>query len=61
MGSVDSISQKSGYLEQPVNKLVVLVENKDKVDGSIPHREAGTCFHDGCILRGTICRGLWTF
>ena len=43
MGSVDRVSQKSRYLGQPVNKLVVLVENKDKVDdGLIPHREAGT-------------------
>ena len=42
MGSVDRVSQKSGYLERPVNKLVVLVENKDEVDGSIPCREAGT-------------------
>ena len=43
MGSVDRVSQKSRYLEQPVNKLVALVENKDKVDdGSIPRREAGT-------------------
>ena len=36
MGSVDRVSQKSRYLERPVNKLVVLVENKDEVDGSIP-------------------------
>ena len=43
IGSVDRVSQKSRYLEQPVNKLVALVENKDKVDdGSIPRREAGT-------------------
>ena len=42
MGSVDRVSQKSRYLERPVNKLVVLVENKDEVDGSIPCREAGT-------------------
>ena len=42
MGSVDRISQKSRYLEWPVNKLIVLVENKDEVDGSIPHQEAGT-------------------
>ena len=42
MGSVDRVSQKSDYLERPVNKLVVLVENKDEVDGSIPCREAGT-------------------
>ena len=42
MGSVDRVSQKSRYLEQPVNKLVAIVENKDKVDGSIPRREAGT-------------------
>ena len=33
---------QSRYLEQPVNKLFVLVENKDEVDGSIPRREAGT-------------------
>ena len=36
MGSVDRISQKSRYLERPVNKSVVLVENKDEVDGLIP-------------------------
>ena len=43
MGSVDRVSQKSRYLERPVNKLVVLVENKDEVDdGLIPRREAGT-------------------
>ena len=36
MGSVDRVSQKSRYLERPANKLVVLVENKDEVDGSIP-------------------------
>ena len=42
MGSVDRVSQKSRYLEQPVNKLVAIVENKDEVDGSIPRREAGT-------------------
>ena len=42
MGSVDRVSQKSRYLERPVNKLVVLVENKDEVDGSIPRREAET-------------------
>ena len=42
MASVDGLSQKSRHLEQPVNKLVVLVENKDEVDGSIPRREAGT-------------------
>ena len=43
MGSVDRISQKSRYLKLPVNnKLVVLPENKNKVDGSIPRREAGT-------------------
>ena len=42
MGSVDRISQKSRYLELPVNKLVVLPENKNEVDGSIPRREAGT-------------------
>ena len=43
MGSVDRVSQKSRYLEQPVNKLVVLVETKDEVDdGLIPRREAGT-------------------
>ena len=43
MGSVDRVSQKSRYLEQPVNKLVALVENKDEDDdGSVPHREAGT-------------------
>ena len=40
--TVDRVSQKSRYLERPVNKLVVLVENKDEVDGSIPRREAGT-------------------
>ena len=40
MGSVDRVSQKSRYLERPVNKLVVLVKNKDEVDdGSIPRRE----------------------
>ena len=33
---------QSRYLEQPVNKLFVLVEKKDEVDGSIPRREAGT-------------------
>ena len=43
MGSVDRISQKSRYLELPVNnKLVVLPENKNEVDGSISRREAGT-------------------
>ena len=42
MGSVDRASQKSRYLERPVNKLIVLVEKKVEVDGSIPHREAGT-------------------
>ena len=42
MGSVDRVSQKSRYLERLVNKLVVLVENKDEVDGSIPRREAET-------------------
>ena len=36
MRSVDRISQKSRYLERPVNKSVVLVENKDEVDGLIP-------------------------
>ena len=40
--TVDRVSQKSIYLERSVNKLVVLVENKDEVDGSIPHREAAT-------------------
>ena len=40
MGSVDTANQKSRYLERPVNKLVVLVKNKDEVDGLIPHREA---------------------
>ena len=29
MGSVDRVSQKSRYLERPVNKSVVLVENKE--------------------------------
>ena len=43
MGSVNRVSPKSRYLEQPINKLVVLVENKDKIDDrSIPRREAGT-------------------
>ena len=43
MGSVDRVSQKSRYLERPVNKFVALVENKDEVDdGLIPRREAGT-------------------
>ena len=42
MVSVDKISQKSRYLELPVNKLVVLPENKNEVDGSISRREAGT-------------------
>ena len=36
MRSVNRISQKSRYLERPVNKSVVLVENKDEVDGLIP-------------------------
>ena len=40
--SVDRPSQKSRYLERPVNKLVVLEKNKDEVDGSIPLREAET-------------------
>ena len=61
MGSVDKVSQKSRYLEQPVNKLVVLVENKDRIDDSISRPEAGTCFQDGHIFRGAIYRGLWTF
>ena len=42
MGSVERASQKSRYLEWVVNKLVVLVEKKDKVDCSLPHPEAGT-------------------
>ena len=43
MGSVDRVSQKSRYLERSINKLVVLVENKDEVDdGSIRRREAET-------------------
>ena len=37
MGSVNRVSQKSRHLERPVNKLVVLVENKSEVYGSIPH------------------------
>ena len=44
MGSVDRVSQKSRYLEWPVNKSVVLVENIDEVDGLIPRWEAGTKF-----------------
>ena len=40
MGSVDRANQNSRYLEQPVDKLVVLVENKDEVDSSIACREA---------------------
>ena len=42
MGSVDRASQKLRYLERPVNKLVVIVENKNEVDGSAPRREART-------------------
>ena len=42
MRSVDRASQKSRYLEEPINKLIVLVENKDKVDSLIPRQEAGT-------------------
>ena len=42
MGSVDRVSQKSRYLERPVNKLVALVETKDEFHGSIPHQETGT-------------------
>ena len=37
MGSVNRVSQKSRHLERPINKLVVLVENKSEVYGSIPH------------------------
>ena len=42
MGSVDRTSQKSRCLEWPVNKLVIIAENKDEVDGLIPRRETGT-------------------
>ena len=42
MWSVDRASQKSRYLEEPINKLIVLVENKDKVDRLIPCQKAGT-------------------
>ena len=42
MGSVDRASQKLRYLERPVSKLVVIVENKNEVDGSTPRREART-------------------
>ena len=42
MGSGDRGIQKSRYLERPVNKLVILVENKDEFDGLIPIREAET-------------------
>ena len=42
MGSVETVNQKSKYLERPVNKLVILVENKDEIDGSILRREAET-------------------
>ena len=42
MGSVETANQKSRYLERPVNKLVILVENKDEIDGSIPRREVET-------------------
>ena len=41
MESGDRGSQKSRYLERPVNKLVILVEKKDEFDGLIPIREAG--------------------
>ena len=36
MGSVDRVSQKSRYLEQPVNKLVVLVETKTELMVQFP-------------------------
>ena len=42
MGSADRGSQKSIYLERHVNKFLILVENKDEFDGSIPIREAET-------------------
>ena len=51
MGSVDRVSQKSRYLERPVNKLVVLVENKDEFE-KLEYK----CFQDGRILRGAICK-----
>ena len=41
MGSINSECKKSRYLERPVNKLVVLVENEE-IDGLFPRRKAYT-------------------